>query len=119
MAKKVRYNGGTMSYYGCSDPQELVVGKIYEVIDENERRWQTDYTLKGVKGHFNSTYMALAREIPTVGKELRCVKVEFSNIHGRPQLVECCTSIVQKVSNIGTNIYHVSTLNSVYIVQVD
>ena len=25
MAIKVRYNGGTQSYYGCSDPTNLVV----------------------------------------------------------------------------------------------
>ena len=33
MAKIVRYNGGTESYYGCSEPTELVIGKEYEVID--------------------------------------------------------------------------------------
>ena len=40
MAKIVRYNGGTMSYYGCSEPTELVIGKTYEVISENDRGWQ-------------------------------------------------------------------------------
>ena len=53
MAKKVRYNGGTESYYGCSDPTNLVVGKEYEVILSKDRGWQTDYTLKGVDGEFN------------------------------------------------------------------
>ena len=41
MAKKVRYNGGTQSYYGCSDPTNLVVGKEYEVVLSRDRGWQT------------------------------------------------------------------------------
>ena len=32
MAKKVRYNGGTQSYYDCSEPTNLDVGKEYEVV---------------------------------------------------------------------------------------
>ena len=56
MAKKVRYNGGTQSYYGCSDPSKLVVGKEYEVVRSRVRSWQTDYTLKGVDGEFNSVW---------------------------------------------------------------
>ena len=50
MAKIVRYNGGTQSYYGCTEPNALVVGKEYEVIAAKDRGWQTDYTLKGVSG---------------------------------------------------------------------
>jgi len=57
MAKKiVRYNGGTESYYSCSDPTDLVIGKEYEVISAKDRGWQTDYTLKGVTGEFNSVW---------------------------------------------------------------
>ena len=56
MAKKVRYNGGTQSYYDCSDPTNLVVGKEYEVVLSRDRGWQTDYTLKGVDGEFNSVW---------------------------------------------------------------
>lgn len=56
MAKKVRYNGGTESYYGCSDPTNLVVGKEYEVVLSKDRGWQTDYILKGIDGEFNSVW---------------------------------------------------------------
>lgn len=56
MAQLVRYNGKTASYYGCTDPDELVVGKVYEVIRKNVRKWQTDYILEGVEGHFNSCW---------------------------------------------------------------
>ena len=56
MAKKVRYNGGTQSYLGCSEPTVLVVGKEYEVISSTDRGWQTNYTLNGIKGNFNSVW---------------------------------------------------------------
>ena len=96
MAKKVRYNGGTQSYYGCSDPTNLVVGKEYEVVYARDRGWQTDYTLAGIDGEFNSVwfdeitseekvYMALSREVPTVGKPCSCYKVDF--INGQPKLI--------------------------------
>ena len=52
MAKMVRYNGGIFSYLDCTNPSVLSVGKVYEVISERDRGWQTDYTLKGVKGAF-------------------------------------------------------------------
>lgn len=129
MAKIVRYNGGTESYYGCSEPTELVVGKEYEVISVNIRAWQTDYTLNGVKGHFNSvwfddvnsketakTYMAVAFTVPVVGKSCMCSKLEFVN--GQPRLIGWRTSAVKEVSHMGNNIYRVITLNSTYIVQV-
>lgn len=54
--KKVIYNGGNMSYYGCSDPSCLKVGKTYKVIAVEDRGWQTDYTLQGVAGTFNSVW---------------------------------------------------------------
>lgn len=37
MKKFVRYNGGTQSYYSCSDPKNLVIGKEYEVTSINVR----------------------------------------------------------------------------------
>lgn len=33
----VKYNGGNKSYFGCSDPDKLVRGQIYEVIAVNDR----------------------------------------------------------------------------------
>ena len=91
MAKKVRYNGGTQSYYGCSDPTNLVVGKEYEVVLSRDRGWQTDYTLKGVDGEFNSAwfdevssddkvYMAIAHEVPVIGERYSCYKMEFISL---------------------------------------
>ena len=59
MAKIVRYNGGTMSYLGCSNPSKLVLGQTYEVVAEDDLGWQTNYTLKGVTGYFNSVWFDL------------------------------------------------------------
>lgn len=127
MAKKVRYNGGTLSYYACSDPTNLVIGKEYEVVISKDRVWQTDYTLKGVNGEFNSVwfdevfsndkvYMAIANEVPVIGKRYSCYKIEF--INGQPKLVDWSTSTVQGINHMGNNIYQVTTRNSVYIVNV-
>ena len=54
--KKVIYNGGTDTYYSCSNPAILVEGKEYEVIFEEDLGWQTNYTLKNVEGFFNSVW---------------------------------------------------------------
>ena len=127
MAKKVRYNGGTQSYYGCSDPTNLVVGKEYEVVLSRDRGWQTDYTLKGVDGEFNSVwfdevssddkvYMAIAHEAPVIGEKYSCYKMEF--INGQPKLIAWSTSTVKGINYMGNNIYQVTTRNSVYIVNV-
>ena len=127
MAKKVRYNGGKESYYGCSDPSTLVVGKEYEVVLARDRGWQTDYTLKGVSGEFNSVwfddissddkvYMAIAHNVPVIGKSYSCYKMEF--INGNPKLVSWSTSTVKAINYMGNNIYQVITRNSTYIVNV-
>ena len=127
MTKKVRYNGGTRSYYGCSDPTNLVVDKEYEVVLSRDRGWQTDYTLNGVDGEFNSAwfdevssnnnvYMAIAHEVPVIGERYSCYKIEF--INGQPKLIAWSTSNVKGINNIGNNIYQVTTRNSVYIVNV-
>lgn len=105
----------------------MVVGQEYEVLAENERRWQTDYTLKGVEGEFNSVwfdevrskkskYMALAHKVPVVGERCECTKVEVFN--GRTNLIRWITTTVKEVTHLGENIYQVTTRNSVYIVQV-
>ena len=127
MAKKVRYNGGTQSYYACSDPTNLVVGQEYDVVLSRDRGCQTDYTLKGVDGEFNSTwfdkvfsddkvYMAIAHEVPSIGERYSCYKMEF--INGQPKLVSWSTSIVKGINYMGNNIYQITTRNSIYIVNV-
>ena len=127
MAKKVRYNGGTQSYYGCSKPTNLVKGKEYEVVLSRDRGWQTDYTLKGVEGEFNSgwfnevssdnkIYLAIAHDVPVIGERYSCYKMEF--INGQPKFFGWSTSAVEEINYMGNNIYEVTTCNSVYIVNV-
>jgi len=127
MAKKVIYNGGTESYYDCSDPIVLVEGKEYEVVYARDRGFQTDYTLKGVSGEFNSVwfdevspeekvFIAIANEIPVVGRRCTCYKIEF--INDQPKLIMQTTSTVKSITTMGNNIYNVNTLNSTYIVKV-
>lgn len=124
MAKIVRYNGGTESYYGCSNPDNLVWGKDYEVVHENDLGFQTDYILKGVTGSFNScwfneitpTFMAISKAVPVVGKRCLCFRLEL--INNQTYLTECLTSTVKEVENISNNIYKVTTSNSIYVIQV-
>ena len=127
MTKKVRYNGGTESYYGCSDPEKLIVGKEYNVISEKDRGGQTDYTLEGIEGTFNSVwfdvvnfgnkvYIAIADKTPIINEKYECSKIEF--LDDSPKLIECSTSIVKEVNPLGNNVFQVTTSNSVYIVKV-
>ena len=129
MANKiVRYNGGTQSYYSCSDPSNLIVGKEYEVINSNDRCWQTDYTLKGIEGEYNSVwfdqiyseanvYMAISHETPEIGKGYSCYRINF--INNQPQLFNCRTSTVKSIDYLGNDIYMVKTRNSIYYVTVN
>lgn len=56
MTKLVRYNGEKVSYKGCDSPTNLVNGKVYEVLQEIDLDWQTNYTLKELDGEFNSIW---------------------------------------------------------------
>lgn len=127
MAKKVRYNGGTESYYTCSEPTNLVNGEEYEVILSRDYGCQTDYTLRGVEGEFNSVwfdevspddriYMAAAYNIPEIGKRYECYKMEIVN--SQIKFVGVLTTTVKGIKYVGNNIYKVTTCNSVYIVNV-
>ena len=89
MAKKVRYNGGKMTYLECSNPKVLTVGKEYEVSQTIVQRFQTNYVLKGVEGYFNSTwfdevateiYLAITDEIPRIGERCRLTKIEYVQV---------------------------------------
>ena len=127
MAKKVIYNGGTESYYDCSDPIVLVEGKEYEVVYARDRGFQTDYTLKGIDGEYNSVwfdevspddkvYMAFSHEIPVIGERYSCHKIML--INGMVNFIHLSTSTVKEIKSLGNNIYQVTTRNSVYIVIV-
>lgn len=121
--KYVRYNGGTESYYGCSNPNTLIKGRVYEVRAIYDRGFQTDYTLKGVDGYFNSswfdelkaTYFAYSPMLPTKGQKYCCKRL--TGVHGGHS-EDCLTSFVESVELIGINTYKVETENSVYVVKI-
>ncbi len=129
MSKKVRYNGGTDSYYSCSKPTKLVVGKEYEVVFSRDHVFQTDYTLKGIDGEFDSLWfdevpsedkiymVATAQEVPVINNRFTCYYIEFFN--GKPKPRRIVTSPVKEINYMGNSIYQVTTHNSVYIVNVD
>lgn len=131
MAKIVRYNGGTESCYSCTKPDMLVVGRKYEVIYIKKSSWHTEYTLKGVKGEFNSvwfdeveeesdsfpqTFLAVSNSIPVEGESYECSRLEKVGCIWHLQAV--ATSTVQLVEQIADNTYRVTTRNSVYITEV-
>lgn len=128
---KVRYNGGTDSYYGgTKNTSNLVKGQVYNVIRMIVLRSETRLILEGVDGEFNSvwfdevpsddkTYMAYSDEVPEVGKPMNCIRLDMSN--DSDGFVECITSPVQKVSKVyndGYQVYRVTTLNSVYMLTI-
>ena len=129
---KVRYNGGTDSYYGGSqNTSNLVKGQVYNVIRMIVLRSETRLILEGVDGEFNSvwfdevpsddkTYMAYSDEVPEVGKPMNCIRLDLSN--DSDGFVECITSPVQKVSKVYDKddhpLYRVTTLNSVYMLTI-
>lgn len=130
----VRYNGNRDSYRGCSDPSVLVVGKEYVVQAERDMGWQTNYTLQGVPGEFNSvwfdpvedshsvkpnkphTFIAATRNVPVVGQRLSITRIEFVDGALKYEIVQ--TSRVNEVSLVGDNIYRVQTHNSIYMMLV-
>ena len=120
----VKYNGGNKSYFGCSDPDKLVRGQIYEVIAVNDRGWQTDYTLKGVVGQFNSVWFdkvnvhkAITNHQPSVGHSMVCTKVEL--VDGKIETTSWKTSTVMKSEEIEQDVFKVTTLNSIYMTMLN
>ena len=64
--KKVRYIGATdkqVKWGGNDDPRSLLnEGDIYEVEHEEVHSWHTKYSLKGIKGRFNSVCFEIEEE---------------------------------------------------------
>lgn len=123
--KQVIYNGGTGSYYACSNPNVLVVGKVYHVMKEHNRVWQIDYVLEGIEGKFNAmwfdeaprTYVALGNSIPEVGKAYKCTRIirRDENLY----MENHATAIVKEVECVGAGGYKVTTKDSIYLVTVE
>ena len=127
--KLVRYNGKKDSYSGCSSPENLVKGQVYMVISRDIGTWQTNYTLEGVEGYYNSvwfdtveeyeeslTNMAISKNKPQVGLRAQLLRVVYSG--ESVSLQNWRTSTVQEVKHLTNNLYQIKTRNNLYIVQV-
>ncbi len=119
MEKIVKYNGRKDSFLGSTPPVDLVQGEMYTVIGSVDRRWQTDYTLRGIKGQFNSAWftevqclVAFSQKPPVVGKRCECAKLKERSL----ELVKWSTSPVQAVMKVG-DAYITKTKNSIYIIK--
>ena len=128
---KIRFIGGVSSesinwgnYTG--DPAKLVEGKEYSLRSKIVHSWHTELFLEELPGSFNSVwfeevdeatdekiYLALAKKVPCVGKRCECWKIAENG-----QLVKWATSDVKAVERVRSNLYKVTTLNSIYMVQV-
>lgn len=126
MAKKfVMYNGETARYYPCTDPIQLVKGKVYEVVSEKVSAFHTEYKLEGISGEFNScwfndideyfpTYFAYAYKEPVVGEVFSDF---FRYIDNNIQPVKK-TSPVQYVEKVAKDVYKMYTAHTIYFVQI-
>ena len=123
--KLVIYNGGTEKFGHCTSPHNLVIGQVYEVMQELVFPYHTNYVLKDITGMFNSdwfdklrkSYVAVSTEVPVVGRRLKANRIEFANGSAISQTL-CYTSTVQEVQTLGVNTYKVLTRNNIYIIIV-
>lgn len=120
--KLVRYNGLKESYMGCDSPKNLTLGKTYIVEGENDLGYQTNLTLQGVPGEYNSVwfdevrtkpvYEGFIRKIPQVSMRCEGYRVENNKV------VSISTSRVESVERLSGNTYRVVTRNSVYYMRL-
>lgn len=124
----VKYNGGTDSYIGCSNPSALVKGEVYRMVDVEVHDYQTNIILEGVEGKFNSvwfnplpTYLGFAEKHPQVGRTLHVERMQrVKDYKGITRVIpnSYYTTPVRVVEILGPATYKVVTNNTVYIVQV-
>ena len=118
--QKVRYNGGNKSYYNCSDPKNLKIGIEYEVTLVRDLGWQTNYSLKGIEGEYNSTwfdevfpeeniFLAISHKQPIAEKKYLCYKIELGSKN--PTLIPYELDYVKEFRYVGNNIYEIKSEN--------
>lgn len=130
VGKVVMYNGGTDTNCECSDPNALIFGKRYVVISECDRGFQTNLSLRGIIGEFNSVWFdgvkakkeewlakATLYKSPRryIGGKMNIQKL-YENT-GRFELIT--TTEIQYVKRIYGNIYLFETENEVYVTKVN
>ena len=125
MEKIVAYNGKTDFFFPCGDPSLLSTDKVYEVTSCTDLGVQTNYTLKGIDGVYNSSWfddvppmqIATAISPPVVGERYKCLIIKWigTNPSFYPDTfqVKCVIQLSLKMylakSKDGT-VYYIQTL---------
>ena len=118
----VRYNGGRVSEFGCTRPNSLQQGDVYEVSGREIRGRQKNFCLTGIKGSYDSswfqevpTYRVIAHDIPKIGQSLSCYRIKFIT-REQPEIEHITTSPVRHVYQNESGTFIIETQASVYIV---
>ena len=97
----VKYNGSTATYEHCSSPTLLKEGDFYEVVSKDVGECQTNYTLKGVDGYFNSVWfdnvkvgLVIATKPPKVGERFLCYASEAFAIAEKCSIIPACEGLL-------------------------
>lgn len=125
MERIVTYNGKTETLFPCGDPSVLSTQKIYEVTSATDLGGQTNYTLKGIRGEFNSAWfedvpamrIATAISPPVVGERYNCSVVNWMGLHPsfyphtfKVESVMQLSTKMYLVKDKKRNIYYIETM---------
>ena len=121
--KLVKYNGRTATFKSCSSPTLLKEGEFYEVVSKDVCDCQTNYSLKGINGCFNSVWFddvkyafVTATKAPKLDERFLCYQMlPDGNKYSRTTVL---TSRIRKIEELGNKMYKIYTLNNCYIVYV-
>ncbi len=123
MRRFVKYNGRTETFRPCDSPRVLTPGRIYVISEIEVMSDQTNYTLLGIEGEFNSVwfdevmvYLAYTPIKPVLGYPMRLFRMEKKD--GDMEPCEVLTSEVQDITEISKDICFAVTYNTVYILQI-
>ncbi len=129
--KRVFYNGHKETMYPCQSASNLKAGICYEVEDEIEMPYQTNYIIRNVENHielgecagYNSAwfkvvpvYQAVSNSIPCKGEKMKNFK-RFNSANLEWEKCEHSSRIL-KVIPLSDFVYEVYTQYSTYIVLV-
>lgn len=108
------------------DFSKLVPGKEYTLREKRVHSYYTEYFLEELRGSFSSewfeevddssdeqVFLAFVKKVPVEGKRCECWKVEEDG-----SLVDWSMSMARSVVRVRSNLYKVTTANSIYMVQV-
>ncbi len=125
--QQVVYIGSMQLQAQCSNPNTLVVGKVYNVRYTCSHNGQDVYALEEPNGFFLTSWFvpmetiptafAYTKQIPEAGKCFQCRTLILE--HGAVRLSHASVSAkAQVVDNIGKDTYKVMTHGKLYIAMV-